>query len=490
MTNNSTFFETRSHIQIAKDSIDLVSQRAPLLLIIEPKWSIENIMMNYLVVASSVAVVGVVLAVIVAYFFGLGKTLDTFFSVESTNNRDEQTQVDSLMESEQAAKAAADAASTSDKSKTTKTTTKKIIEPRSINKEDVEHLKYLLKKYGPDDTKAWICLAWTGVYMVTVIYLLHNYPSWWSVALAGAFVVRGFIVFHDACHMSFFKSPTMNKNLSWIFSTFIPQNASDWTLSHNHHHGNLGRFDIMDFSLTVWFSKSEYESMSPLLKVAYRIIRDPFILPNLLSAHVFWLFPLIKGPLETSVNRLSFYIPLYCLLGSKTTLLYIASTWVGGIIGIQLFHLQHQCNTPYRVSPPVHSKWDAGMWGSTHLLVSWPFTLMTLGIEFHHIHHASTQVPCYNLHACHDEGASTGLWKRAGVNVIGLKRAFLSLFHTLFEDDVKFEVPGKPLPRFVAFDIYQWLGLVDSTTSDCCDDNIDGVSGINILKQNATTTVN
>ena len=217
--------------------------------------------------------------------------------------------------------------------------------------------------------------------------------------------------------------------------------------------------------------------MPPLLRLAYRIVRDPFILPNLLSAHVFWLFPFIKSPLETSVNRLSFYVPLYCILGERTTLLYMTSTFFGGVIGIQLFHLQHQCNTPYRVAPPVHSKWDAGMLGSTHLLVPYPLTLMTLGIEFHHIHHASTQVPCYNLASCHNEGVSykgkgakpdqngvyQGLWERAGVNVVGPKRAFLSLFHTLFEGDVKYEEAGKPMPRFCSFDIYQYLGFVDNT---------------------------
>jgi omega-6 fatty acid desaturase (delta-12 desaturase) len=347
---------------------------------------------------------------------------------------------------------------------------------QSIDEEDITFLKMILRKHGPNDFRAMVCLAWTFVHGAVSLYLLHNFPSWWSVLISGAFVVRGFIVFHDACHNSFFTNPSWNRKLAWIFSTFIPQNASDWTKSHNHHHRHLGRFDIMDFSLTVWFSEKEYRSMPLLLQIAYRIIRDPFILPNLLSAHVFWLFPFIKGPVETAINRLSFYAPLYALLGQKTTLLYLTSTWVGGIIGIQLFHLQHQCNTPYRVTPPIHSKWDAGMLGSTYLLMPWPLSFMTLGIEYHHIHHASTQVPCYNLAACHDEGtrwshskdvagksgSKPNLWERAGVNVVGPKRAFLSLFHTLFEGDVKYEEEGKPLPRFTSFDIYKYLGLVDT----------------------------
>ena len=99
---------------------------------------------------------------------------------------------------------------------------------------------------------------------------------------------------------------------------------------------------------------------------------------------------------------LSFFLSLICL--SLITFSRFLASWVGGLIGIQLFHLQHQCNTPYRVTPAVHSKWDAGMLGSTHLLVPFPLTLVTAAIEFHHIHHASTQVPSYHLAACHREG--------------------------------------------------------------------------------------
>ena len=45
--------------------------------------------------------------------------------------------------------------------------------------------------------------------------------------------------------------------------------AADWTKSHNHHHRHLGRFDISDFSLTVWFSEKEYQAMSLPLRCAY-----------------------------------------------------------------------------------------------------------------------------------------------------------------------------------------------------------------------------
>lgn len=52
-------------------------------------------------------------------------------------------------------------------------------------------------------------------------------------------------------------------------------------------------------------------------------------------------------------------------------------------------------------------------------------------------------------------------WDRCGVNRIGLRRAFLSSFHTLFEGERKWEVVGDPPPRFTTFDVYKLLGLYD-----------------------------
>ena len=93
-------------------------------------------------------------------------------------------------------------------------------------------------------------------------------------------------------------------------------------------------------------------------------------------------------------------------------------------------------------------------------LLSLPLT--TRRTEFHHIHHASTRVPCYFLSRCHDEGESRfgKGWSRAGVNRVGVVRAFKSFFHSLFHSN-KVEKEGEPIPKFVSFEPYQSLGLHD-----------------------------
>lgn len=380
---------------------------------------------------------GIVLAIVAYKTVGLGNTLNDFFTTEAAaaaKKEGKPVEVVAVSESEQ--------------------------NPRSLDKDDMKLLNALLKKHAADSWGAKKCLATTFIGWSLSLYLLHTYQSWWAVILMGCCVVRCFIMFHDACHLSFFADRKANGQLAWLLSMVSPQSQGDWTASHNQHHSHLGDSSFLDLSLTIWFNKQEYKDMGLLLGTAYRLIRDPILLPGIISAYQFWLYPLVNNTKETLTNRLPFYVPLVLLLGWKTALLYVVSAWVAGIIGIQLFHLQHQCNTPYRVQHNDHSSWDAGMAGSTHLHVAFPFTYATMGIEYHHIHHASTRVPGYNLAACHAEGMKHGLWEKAGVMEVGPKKAFLSLFHSLFEDN-KLEEEGKPPPKFVSFDFYQALGLHD-----------------------------
>ena len=372
---------------------------------------------------------------------GLGDVLNKFFSVKHVISRDDSSGDMDIVSSK-----IKDSANLS----------------LSLRDEDKLYLEKLLKKHRADNASAWMCIFWTILHFLVSLNFLHFYPCSLSIILMGMNIVRNFMIFHDACHMSFFPNANHNKILSQVLSTFVPQSSSDWTASHNFHHSHLGDSSFMDLSLTIWFNKSEYEHMPFFVKLGFRIIRDPILLPFILSAWVFIIFPFIKSPLETLLLRLLFYAPLYFFLGWRTTLLYLTSSWVGGMIGLQLFHLQHQCNTPYRVDHRTHSSWDAGILGSTHLLVSWPINLMTLGIEFHHIHHASTRVPGYNLAKCHSEGEAVfgHGWCRLGVNRVGPVKAFLSSFHTLFDSN-KETVVGQAAPRFVSFEPYQSLGLHD-----------------------------
>lgn len=92
--------------------------------------------------------------------------------------------------------------------------------------------------------------------------------SFWVMLLfaipASGFLVRTFIIFHDCCHISFFKSKKANAfvgNITGIFTTF---SYEQWKFEHAVHHatnGNLdrrGTGDIWTLTVNEHFSLSSF----------------------------------------------------------------------------------------------------------------------------------------------------------------------------------------------------------------------------------------
>lgn len=62
-----------------------------------------------------------------------------------------------------------------------------------------------------------------------------------------------------------------------------------------------------------------------------------------------------------------------------------------------LFVVQHIYEGVYRVPRAEHNRAVSCLSGSSFLSVPWWWSWATLGIEYHHIHHLNTRVPCYRL---------------------------------------------------------------------------------------------
>jgi omega-6 fatty acid desaturase (delta-12 desaturase) len=112
-------------------------------------------------------------------------------------------------------------------------------------------------------------------------YLSLSVSFWITLALtipAAGFLVRIFIIFHDCCHHSFFKSRPANVVFGIITGllTFFPY--YQWQREHFVHHAtssNLNRRGTGDiWTLTV----DEYLALSPLRRMVYRIYRNPFVM--------------------------------------------------------------------------------------------------------------------------------------------------------------------------------------------------------------------
>ncbi|MEP6940721.1 MAG: fatty acid desaturase [Rudaea sp.] len=240
--------------------------------------------------------------------------------------------------------------------------------------------------------------------------------SWWATAalaaLAGAFLVRIFIIFHDCGHGSFFKSRRANDALGFFLGvlTFTPYHQ--WRWEHAIHHGTAGHLDKRGTGDVWTMTVREYLESSKRKRFAYNLVRNPIIL--LLVAPLF-LFVIIQRIPSTPGRRerhsvwwtnlavVCFVATMSWVFGIKTYLLIqLVMTAVAGAGGVWMFYVQHQFEDVYWER---EGDWDftvAALHGSSFYKLPPILQWFSGSIGFHHIHHLSPRIPNYNLQKCHD----------------------------------------------------------------------------------------
>jgi omega-6 fatty acid desaturase (delta-12 desaturase) len=241
--------------------------------------------------------------------------------------------------------------------------------------------------------------------------------SWWLTlplaVLAGAFLVRMFILFHDCGHGSFFKSQTANEVVGMITGllTFTPYHH--WRREHATHHATSGDLDRRGTGDLWTMTVREYLESSRSKRFAYRLARNPFIL--FIAAPLFLL--LVKnripksdaGPLErrwvlgTDLALLGMAFGLSAIFGFKAYLIIqFTALLVAGAAGFWLFYVQHQFEGGYWAHG---ADWDytaAALQGSSFYKLPRVLQWFTGSIGYHHLHHLSARIPNYHLEKCHN----------------------------------------------------------------------------------------
>ena len=240
--------------------------------------------------------------------------------------------------------------------------------------------------------------------------------SWWLAlplaVLAGGFLVRVFIIFHDCGHGSFFPSARANDLLGFITGvlTFTPY--YHWRWEHATHHATSGDLDRRGMGDVWTLTVQEYLEASRWKRFAYRLARNPFILFGLAPLYVFLIkqrFAAAKaGRREqnsvcwTNLALGLMAIGLCWVFGLKAyLLLQLLVLMVAGSAGIWLFYVQHQFEGVYWERG---ANWDysaAALEGSSFYKLPKVLQWFSGNIGFHHIHHLSPRIPNYNLEKCH-----------------------------------------------------------------------------------------
>ncbi len=240
--------------------------------------------------------------------------------------------------------------------------------------------------------------------------------SWWITAalcvLGGLFLVRIFIIFHDCCHGSYFKSKKVNDVVGFITGmlTFTPYFM--WKWEHSIHHASCGDLDRRGVGDIWTMTVSEYLAAPKWKRFVYRLARNPVILFLIAPVLLFTVYQRFSKKKHSAKERWSVrwmnvallaLATVACLtIGWKAYLaIQLPMIIVAGSAGVWMFYVQHQFEDVYWDS---HEEWDytkAALLGSSFYKLPKVLQWFTGNIGYHHIHHLSPRIPNYHLEQCH-----------------------------------------------------------------------------------------
>jgi omega-6 fatty acid desaturase (delta-12 desaturase) len=300
----------------------------------------------------------------------------------------------------------------------------KAMKPLSLSSlpTNISWQKAVARYQQPDLRRSiWQLINSIGPFLI-LFYLMWrslSFSYWITLALAvlaGGFMVRVFIIFHDCGHGSFFKSKALNEFWGTITGVITMTPYHHWRHDHALHHASAGDLDRRGFGDVWTLTVNEYLALSPLKRLWYRTFRHPLMMFGIGPIFTFLIGNRFasrdSGPRErksvlfTNLALLGIAVTMHLLIGIQAYLLIqLPILMIGGAAGIWLFYVQHTFEPPYWEH---HQEWDfvtSAMYGSSFYKLPKILQWFTGNIGFHHIHHLSPRIPNYKLEQCQNENA-------------------------------------------------------------------------------------
>jgi omega-6 fatty acid desaturase (delta-12 desaturase) len=232
--------------------------------------------------------------------------------------------------------------------------------------------------------------------------------------LAGGFLLRSYIIFHDCAHGSFLPTKHGNVWLGRVLGLLVYSDFDSWRHSHAVHHATAGDLDRRGTGDVPTWTVAEYNGHGRLARLGYWLFRHPLVMFLLGPIWALVISPrLIKRSQRSRIRRsiLLTNIAVLAMVGALVWLLgwqtYLVTIWpaalMAGSAGVFLFYVQHQFEDAYWESGDDWSYDDAALRGSSYLELPQPLQFFTGNIGFHHVHHLSARIPNYNLERAHEE---------------------------------------------------------------------------------------
>lgn len=240
--------------------------------------------------------------------------------------------------------------------------------------------------------------------------------SWWLTLplamLAGAFLVRVFIIFHDCGHGSFFKSRTANDVVGFIAGMLTLTPYHHWRWEHSVHHASAGDLDKRGIGDVWTMTVKEYLESSRWKRLAYRLTRNPIVLFIIAPLWLFLVGQRFSSSKAGPRDRRSVYWMNLAILAMAALMsmvyglgpyliIQVTAMAVAGGAGVWLFYVQHQFEGVYWERSDAWDYKAAALQGSSFYKLPRVLQWFSGNIGFHHVHHLSSRIPNYNLERCH-----------------------------------------------------------------------------------------
>ncbi|GAA0133174.1 fatty acid desaturase [Paenibacillus sp. YSY-4.3] len=291
-------------------------------------------------------------------------------------------------------------------------------------------------------------LLWYGAYLSLSVSYWLTLPI---TIVAAGFLVRTFIIFHDCCHQSFFKSRLANEILGTITGVLTLCPYQQWKNTHAIHHATSSNLDKRGVGDMWLLTIDEYLAAPAWTKFVYRMYRNPVMMFIIGPIYIFLVSYRFNRKGAKRKEKVSNYVTniaivgLYALLcwaigWQAFVLVQLPIFFVSGMLGIWLFYVQHQFEHSYFEHDEEWEYINAAVEGSSYYKLPKVLQWITGNIGFHHVHHLSPKVPNYNLEKAHQ--ATPPLHK---ATTITLKTSLKSLRFRLWDEKNKTFISFKEL---------------------------------------------
>lgn len=293
------------------------------------------------------------------------------------------------------------------------------IDSKTSNQKKVPAWREIVTRYQQASTRRalWQIVNTIGPYVgLWVLMYLCLDVSYWLVIplaiLAGAFMVRAFIIFHDCGHGSFFKSKKANAIVGVLTGVLTLTPYYQWRWEHAIHHSSAGDLDRRGTGDVWTLTIEEYLASSRWRKFAYRLARNPLVLFVLAPLALFLFLNRVPNRRAPRRERMSVHgtnLAILTIAGGLVwafgleayLIIQLTVLMVAGSVGVWLFYVQHQFEGVYWER---NDNWDyatAALQGSSFYQLPRVLQWFSGNIGFHHIHHLSPRIPNYHLEKCH-----------------------------------------------------------------------------------------